>query len=153
MRQPTLAEVTEQAPHWSLLEFQLRRLAGPGVDLSDWLIDQANLRGFRGAFNAHPVALALEPALSLEALVVGLLRPRAVADARVFKLVVRLLQSGQVSPGRLHLEARRERVEHVLHWLLGLVPHEERNAALEAVAAPFLARPRGYRGVNFKYEP
>jgi hypothetical protein len=153
MRGETLGDVTRQAPHWSPLGYRLKKLAGPGVELTDWLIDQANLRGFNGAFNARPVTSALAPSLSLEELVAGLLRPGAVADARVFKLVVRMLQSGQVSVERLCLEARRERVEHILHWLLEPVPLSEHNAALDAFRAAFASTPRGYRGVSYRYDP
>jgi hypothetical protein len=105
-----------------------------------------------GASNREAVTSTVEPSLGLEDLVVGLLRLTAPVEARLFKLVVRVLQSGKVSAPRLHLLARRERVDHVVHWLVGVVPARERTPAFEVVAKAFDAPPRGYRGMNYRYD-
>jgi hypothetical protein len=117
-----------------------------------WLIEQANLRGFHGAYNARAYGAQVDSTLTLDDIVVGLLSPRAPADGRTFKLVVRILQSGEVDADRLALQARRERAEGVLHWLIHLVPATEHTPALVALQEKFATPPRGDRGVQYAYD-
>lgn len=118
----------------------------------DWLVDQANLRGFRGASNAVARS-TLRPELSVEEIVVGCLTPTAIADGRVLKLVVRMLQSGEVEVPRLLLLARRERAERLLYWLVRGAPEEERTGALVRLYQHFETKPpRGYVPVRYAYD-
>jgi hypothetical protein len=148
----TRGEAHRQLPHRSFWREALQVRAAP-LDVDDWLVEQANQHGFFGAFRVPPAASMLDHDLSLEDIVVGLCMPHAPADARSLKLVVRILQSGRVDPARLALRARRERADFVLHWLLRIVPPEERNDALEHVAKSFLQPPRGLREHDFRYDP
>ncbi len=120
MSVPTYAERTGLPAHISLA----RRALGP--DAHEYLIDQANLRGYLGAWTARDHG-TLDDSLGLEEIVVGLLHPAAPLEARVLKLIVRILQSGDLDLPRLHLEARRERALAHLAWLVELVPAPERN--------------------------
>lgn len=61
----------------------------------------------RGNARVHVVGEPVDASLELEDLVVGLLMPHAELDARVSKLVVRLLQSPQLDVSRLAFRARR----------------------------------------------
>ncbi len=144
-----------QTPHRSLWREGLRRRAvgHTGADpVVDWLVDQANLRGFGGAVNAV-ASSAPDPSLSLEEIVVGCLTPDALADGRVLKLVVRILQSDVVRLPALLLLARRERAEKVLCWLVMGVPAAERCGAVPGVRQHFEARPpRGYVPVSYAYD-
>ncbi len=117
--------------------------------MTDWLIAQANGRGFHGAFVT--IEASIDHALCLEDLVVGLLMPHAELDARIIKLVVRILQSGQVDAPKLAFRARRERADLALAWVLDLVPESERNAATRLIAAS-LRPPRGATPVRFNYD-
>jgi hypothetical protein len=120
--------------------------------VQDYLIDEANLRGFWGAFRNETPDRLLDPKLSLEDLVVGLLSPHAPAEARVFKLVLRILQSPRLDHARLLLRARREAAMPTLYWLLMQVPPEEINAPLRGLID--VARvPRGYRPMSYRYDP
>jgi hypothetical protein len=148
----TRAETHLQPAHRSFWRSRLEARAGD-VPLDDWLVEQANLRRLYGAFQARPSGAARDGALTLEDIVVGLCQPHAPADARTLKLVVRILQSGRVNPPRLAWMARKERAHFVLFWLLSIVPTEERNQALEAVAAQFCNTPRGYREPRYRYDP
>jgi hypothetical protein len=87
------------------------------------------------AFGVAAPTDAPDPSVTLEAIVCGLLQPHGVADGRLFKLVVRILQSGQVDTRALSALARRERSDHVLAWLLDRVPEAERNGPLEEARA------------------
>lgn len=148
---PTLAQVCRQPAPRSLWYRRLRQRAGQ-APVHAWLIEQANLRGFHGAYNAQAYGAQVDPALTLEDIVVGLLSPQAPADGRTFKLVVRILQSGQLDADCLALQARRERAEGVLHWLLHLVPSAEHTPALVALREKFAMSPRGNRGVQYVYD-
>jgi len=86
---------------------------------------------------------------------VGLCAPHAEADGRVFKLVLRLLQSGRLDGARLARLARLERLERadcVLHWLCAHVPDVERSPAFLLVEAYFRTPPRGYRPPSYDYD-
>lgn len=147
----TFGETCAQPPHRSFWRDGLVARAG-GRPLDEWLVEQANLRGFYGAFGpGAPAPSAADPDLGLEDIVCGLLLPHGPADGRLFKLVLRILQSGRVDPARLALLARRERADHVLVWLLGRVPAPERNASLDAVATA-LGTPRGHRPPRMEYD-
>ncbi len=118
----------------------------------DWLVDQANLRGYHGAFNAVTRG-SIDPSLRLEEIVVGCLMPDAEADARVLKLVTRILQSAPLDVDRLVFLARRERAEPVLYWLVQGVPEPERTGAIPMLAQRYAARPpRGYRPPKYRYD-
>lgn len=119
----------------------------------EYLIDEANLRGFWGAFRASTAERALDPELSLEDVVVGLLAPQAPAEARIFKLVLRILQSGRLDCRKLAFRARRERAECALYWLLQQVPIEERNAPVLQLLDQWPNPPRGYRPLDYQYDP
>lgn len=148
----TFAEACrEPAPRSRWRERLQRRAGALGVD--DYLLDEANLRGFHGAVRVMAARRALDPELKLEEVVVGLLAPQATADARVFKLTLRVLQSGALDPARLWLLARRERADRALYWLLERVPEEERSASVQAIAAQMPRAPRGYRGLSYRYDP
>lgn len=134
MRLPTYAERTGLPSHVSLA----RRALGPRAH--EHLIDQANLRGYLGGWTARDYG-ALDPSLGLEEIVVGLLHPEAPIEARVLKLVVRILQSGDVDLRRLHFVARRERALAHLAWLVALVPAPERNEPVRELEALIVARP------------
>lgn len=121
------------------------------MHLEDWLIAQANARGVHGAWViGGPVAR--DERLTFEDIVVGLCMPHAVADVRVFKLVLRILQTGMVDGPRLARLARMERAEGVLHWLCAGVPAAERNPAFEEIAACFALVPRGWRELRLTYD-
>lgn len=122
------------------------------MPVHEYLVEEANLRGFLGA-SRPPTGRSPDPSLSLEEIVVGLLDPHAPAEARVFKLVLRMLQSGRLEPGRLHLLARRERAAPLLYWLLQITPNPERNAAVERLSAAFSKPPRGFRPPKYRYDP
>ncbi|MBI4818409.1 MAG: hypothetical protein HY791_19240 [Deltaproteobacteria bacterium] len=120
--------------------------------IQQYLIGQANLRGFFGAYVPDPGTL--DPELGLEEIIVGLLMPHADADGRVLKLVLRIVQSGQVAVERLLLWARRERALGTLSWFVDLVPAEERNAAVEELARAIARRPpRDSRRPCYRYSP
>lgn len=146
----TFAEAFRDTAPRSFWFESLRRRAGE-VPLGDWLVGQLNARGFRGAWTTFEVPT--DTSLTTEELVVALTSPRAPADGRVLKLLVRLFQSGGVELDRLAFLARREGATRVLHWLLSIVPEEERTAELRAVAERFAVPPRGYRGTDFLYDP
>lgn len=148
----TLAEACRQPAFRSLWYERLRRQAGSGPP-HDWLIDQANLRGFHGAYNSKVHAESPDRSLTDEELLVGLLSPHAPADGRTLKLVVRMLQSSRLNPRRLELLARRERASGVLHWLLRLIPESERTESVRELQKIFATPPRGDRGVAYDYDP
>jgi len=127
----------------------LERRAGV-LRLYDWLVAQANLRGFHGAFSRIELP-DIDAELSLEELVVGLCQPHTPADGRLFKLVLRLLQSPDIDPARLAFLARRERAGHVLRWLLDRVPPEENTPSVTACSEA-IGAPRGYRPPVYVYD-
>jgi len=137
------------APHWRNPRLAAR--AAPWA-LDTWLIAQANLRNLRGA-RVDGSLPELDPTLTLQEIVLGLCAAQAPADGRISKLVLRILQSGQLDGPHLHWLARRERADRALHWLLGLVPPVERTAPVEELARLFATPPRGYRPPDFLYDP
>lgn len=146
----TFASAARLPLHWSAFWAELcRRAGGPG-EVTNWLIAQANARGFHGAFVSREETV--DPWLGLEDLVVGLLMPHAELDARVLKLVVRLLQSTRLDGAKLAFRARRERADMALAWLLELVPPSERNEAVANIARA-LRPPRSPAIVRFNYDP
>jgi hypothetical protein len=150
VRERTFAEAfRDTAPRSFWLEALARR-AGD-VSLVDWLVGQLNARGHRGAWTTAEVAP--DESVSTEELLVALTSPRATADGRIFKLLVRVLQSGNIDLDRLVFLARREGATRVLNWLLGIVPPEERTPSLQAAAQRFALPPRGYRGTDLLYDP
>lgn len=146
----TFAGAARVPLHWSAFWSRLARRAGGPQQVTDWLIAQANARGFHGAFVSREELV--DPGVTLEDLVVALLMPHAELDARVVKLITRVLQSGELDPKKLAFRARRERADIGLAWLLQLVPASERNAALVAVETA-LRPPRGQPQVRFNYDP
>ena len=127
----------------------------PGEDpVHEYLLDQANLRGFLGAYSGRDNLGAVDESLRLEEIVVGLLQPHAPAEPRILKLVLRIIQSGQLDLQRLHLVARRERALAALTWLVEMVPAQERNQAVEEVARLVRERPpREMRRPRLRYDP
>lgn len=151
MEHRTRGEAHGQVPHYSFWRRELEHRAGE-VPVDDWLVEQANLRGYHGAWQARPSGSALDETTSLEDIVVGLCQPHAPLEMRAVKLVLRILQSGAVDPGHLAILARRERADHVLHWLCALVPDPERIGSFPAVAEAFRNQPRGYRPPDLRYD-
>ncbi|MGH7820114.1 MAG: hypothetical protein ACREQ9_10090 [Candidatus Binatia bacterium] len=154
----TYAVKMRQPPHRSFFRNALARRARPvgaGRDaVHEYLIDQANLRVFHGAYSDRSDLGARDPLLDLEDIVVGLLQPHAPAEPRVLKLVVRILQSGSIDPARLLLLARRERALGVLTWLVGLIPAEERNDPIRDLEERLRRNPpRDKRRPSIRYDP
>lgn len=160
MTSRTYAEAAGSTPHRSFFRERLRRRArsssearGPDP-VHEYLIDQANLRGHLGAASARADLGAIDPELTIEELVVGLLQPHAPAEARVVKLVVRILQSGAVDLDRLLFFSKRERALSNLAWVLALVPPSERNEPLSALADRLGANPpRERRRPHVRFAP
>jgi len=155
---PSYAEELRVPAHRSFfrrtLAARARPVEAPLDPVHEYLVDQANLRGFFGAWSNRADRGQLDPALALEDIVVGLLQPHAPADLRALKLVLRILQSGWIDCRRLLLLARRERALPLLAWLLDLVPEPERTAPV----AELLRRlrdnpPRDPRRPRFRYDP
>lgn len=149
MRASTFSEVAGVPAHRSFFWRRLVAASGGARDVTNWLIAQANARGFLGAVVSRESAV--DEGVSGEDLVVGLLMPQSEPDARVIKLVVRMLQSGRLDVDRLVFRARRERAEHALAWVLTLIPSVEWNAELEHVRAR-LGRPRGTSHFAYRYD-
>lgn len=122
--------------------------------MHEFLVDQANLRGFGGAVSARDDLGTLDEDLTLEEIVVGLLQPQAPAEVRVIKLVVRILQSGRCEAARLVFFAKREYALAALRWIIDLVPETERNEAIREVEAALAdTPPRGERQPRIDYSP
>lgn len=136
----SIADACREPPLRSLWYRSLACRAG-GREVHAWLVEQANLRGFFGAYGPDEPASPLAEDLGLEDLVVGLLAPAAPLDGRTLDVA------------RLELSARREWAEAALFWLLSRIPREERTPAVEQVAAAFSRPPRGYRGFQYDYDP
>lgn len=141
-----------QPAHRSFWRERLAKRAGDRR-LDEYLVAQANLRGFHGAYGADEPRPDLDPELELRDIVVGLLLPHESADGRVLKLVLRLLQSGQVESEGLLWLARKERAVWPLRWLMDLVPAVERNEAIDTFTRRLHAVSRGYRPPAYRYEP
>lgn len=150
-RQRTLGEVSSQGRHRSLFWSKLERWAGK-VPVDVWLVEEANLRGWFGATSLNVPSRAVRAELPDEELLVGLLMPQGPLDVRLFKLVLRIIQSGSLSAGTLWLAARKERADATLFWLLSQVPPEERTVAVELIVEAQPAAPRGYRPLSISYD-
>jgi hypothetical protein len=150
-RQHTFAELTGQAAHRSLFRDRLAREAG-GAAVDQWLVEEANLRGWFGATGTFVPDRPHCAWLTDERLVVGLLMPHGPLDVRLFKLVLRVLQSGTLSARVLWLEARKERAAPALYWLLQQVPPEEHTPTIDELAAAHPVPPRGYLPLPIAYD-
>lgn len=148
----TLAECAHQMGPRSLWIESLRECAAPN-SLEEWLVEEANVRGFFGASGRELPQRPPTGRLSDEDIVVALLSPHALADGRIFKLVVRMVQSGRLQPERLLFRARRERATGPIYWLLHLVPESERSEPLLTLLHKLDAPPRGYRPLDYRYDP
>lgn len=150
-RERTFAERASQTAHRSFFRERWERFASPRP-LVDWLVEEANVRGYFGVTTLHVPERAPTPGLSDEELVAALLMPHGPLDVRLFTLVVRMIQRGRMEPSRLWLEARKERADSTLYWLLQLVPTEERTPSLKHMAAAQPRPPRGYRPLPIVYD-
>ncbi|MBL8923721.1 MAG: hypothetical protein JNJ54_33005 [Myxococcaceae bacterium] len=133
--------------HRSFFRDRLQRLAHD-MPVETWVLEEANARGYFGAIGRQSEPRAPTPGLDDEELIVALLMPHAEVDARLFKLIVRMLQRAPIDSGRLWLRARRERADVALWWLLSQVPSSERTGAIPSLleaGAPRNARPLAYR--------
>ncbi len=146
----TLGMLSANPAHRSFFRERLQRLAG-ARGLEDWLVEEANVRGYLGAVGASVPDREPTQALADADLIVALLMPHSEVDGRIFKLVVRMLQGAAIDPQLLWFYARRERADRVLYWLLNLVPEAERTERLVAVMAGCPTPPRGFSGVRFNY--
>ena len=90
--------------------------------------------------------------MELEDVVAGLLAAQAPVDARVFKRVLRILQSGRLLPQKLLLRSKREGAWPALYWLLQKVPSEECNVAVRGLQVELSTPPRAYRGLDYNYD-
>jgi hypothetical protein len=151
-REPTIAERTRATMHRSFFRERLQRLAGDR-SIVDWLVEEANVRGHFGVTTLEVPTRAPTPGLSNEEIVAGLLMPHGELDTRLFKLVLRMIQRGPIDPRKLWLEARKERADPLLFWLLERVPTEERTPGVERVTAAHPLVPRGYRPLPIHYDP
>lgn len=126
-----------------------------GADpIHEYLVDQANLRGYVGAFSSRSDRGVLDEALGEEDIVVGLLQPHAPAETRVLKLVVRMLQGSGYDPERLLLLARRERAIDLLDQLVRWIPEAEVTPPLAALREALARRPpRAPRPPALRYDP
>ncbi|MBS1151913.1 MAG: hypothetical protein H6Q89_3611, partial [Myxococcaceae bacterium] len=147
----TFGSLSGNPAHRSFFREKLQRLAGE-QPLDDWLLEEANVRGHVGAVGAAVAERPPTAGLSDESLVVALLMPHTPSDGRLFKLVVRMIQKAALDPRALWFQARRERAEPVLYWLLQQIPASERTGAVPALAAARPTPPRGYRGMKFNYD-
>jgi hypothetical protein len=148
----TLADLAHEPAIRSYWRRSLEERTQP-LSVHEYLIDEANMRGFWGAYRSNSVMRPPDEKLELEDIVVGLLAPQAPAEARVFKLVLRILQSHRLNAPKLILRAKRERALGALYWLLAQVPSEERNAAIQELSECIPHSPRGYRALRYLYEP
>lgn len=144
--------------HWSFFRRALHDRARPvpdGLDpVEEYLIDQANLRGYHGAFSSRDDLGERDARLADEEIIIGLLQPHAPADLRVVKLIVRMLQKGDVDPHRLSFLAKRERAWFSLAWLLDNVPAEEQIGAIpELIDRVRREPPRERRRPDIRYSP
>ncbi|MFN0061410.1 MAG: hypothetical protein ACKVPX_02670 [Myxococcaceae bacterium] len=152
MSASTLASLAQMPAPRSFWRQRIAERASP-LGVHEYLIDEANLRGFWGAFRAVTPTRPIDTLLTIEDVVVGLLAPQAPADARIFKLVLRVLQRAEFDTGRLMLRARREYAGAALFWLLSQIPNEESTPAILNLRAAFGTGPRGYRGLRYRFDP
>jgi hypothetical protein len=146
----TFGALSANPTHRSFFRERLGRLAGASA-LDDWLVEEANVRGYLGAVGRAVPDRSPTAGLSDEELIVALLMPHTPADG-LFKLVVRMLQRATIDPSSLWFQARRERADRILYWLLQQVPEPERTTGISALLAVIPGPPRGYRGLRFNYD-
>jgi hypothetical protein len=146
------AQATHQLAPRSLWWLDLTQRAAPGR-MEEWLVGEANARGYLGASGRQLPQRTPDARLCDEDLVVALLSPRAEVDARILKLVVRMLQSGRLDFTRLLLRARRENAIGPLFWLVNVIPAQERNAPISKLLGLLPAPPRGYREPDYRFDP
>lgn len=144
-----LDAVTHHTPHVSFFRRRLARLAGTAA-LTDWAVEELNLRGHFGAYGAELPTRAPTPGVTLEELVVLLAMPHAEADGRVFKLIIRALQKGPIDAARLARLARQEQAEALLAWLLRGLPETEHTPGTRELATRL--SPRGTRDLDYRYD-
>ncbi len=132
-----------------------QHLASEADPVHEYLIDQANLRGYRGAFSSREDLGQLDDNITTEDIVVGLLQPHAPVEPRVIKLVVRILQSGHIDTTHLVFLARRERALPMLIWLVDLIPDPERTTPIVTLKQELDASspPRNPRRPTISYAP
>jgi hypothetical protein len=147
--------VSHQPEHLSFWRQGLAQRAtgiGGPDPVQEYLVRQANLRGFWATSSAGPWG-TLDPALTLEEIVVGMCMSHALADGRVFSLVLAIAESGKVDPGRLRLLAEREKAHVILDWLFRNIPASRVNEPVKTLQASFAARPpRGSSRVEYRYD-
>jgi hypothetical protein len=153
----TYGRKARQPEHRSFFRESLAARARPVADGQDrvheFLIDQANLLGFFGAFSDRDDCGLRDAEVGCEEIVVGLLQPHAPAELRILKLVLRILQSDRVKPERLLLLARRERALATLDWFLHIIPDPEKNPAIERLQGQLNQRPpRAPRWPEVRYD-
>jgi hypothetical protein len=146
-----MADIEGWSPHRSLW-YERLTLRADAIPVHQWLTEQANRRGFLGAYVATYRSKGIEPGLSLEEIVVGLLAPLAPADGRTWKLVLRILQSGQLQTDELRYLARRERADPALYWLLINIPAEEQTPPVRELQQTFSQPPRGFGKIRYRYD-
>lgn len=137
-----------QAPRSFWYE-RLEKWAAPRT-VDEWLVEEANVRGFWGAAGAEIPNREPDSRLTLEEIVIGLIAPQASLDGRILKLVVRILQHGKVNLERLLFIAKRAKAESALHWIARLVPEEEMSSEIRILQE---AVPRGYHPLQYRYSP
>ena len=148
---PSLGELSANPAHRSFFRERLQRLAGDRA-VDDWLVEEANVRGYLGAVGRAIPDRPATPGVSDVELIVALLMPHTPVDGRLFKLVVRMLQRAAVDGPRLWFFARRERADRVLYWLLNQVPPSEKTGSVASAIAASPTAPRGYQGLRFHYD-
>jgi hypothetical protein len=131
-----------------------RRVSEGEDPVHEYLIDQANLRGYLGAYSNRDDRGDVDPTLGIEEIIVGLLQPHAPAEPRVIKLVVRALQTERVNVERLLFLSRRERALPVLAWIARLVPDQERTRPIRDLLDRLREHPpRGSKEPDINYSP
>jgi hypothetical protein len=148
--QPTFGELSATPRHRSFFRLKLQEIAG-ARPLDEWLVEEANVRGYFGAVGVGELTRPPTDGLSDEALIVAILMPHTPADGRLFKLVLRMVQRAQIDVARLWFWAKREQADGVLFWLLSRVPEAEMTPSVVHVLSG-QRRPRGYRPLNYNYD-
>jgi hypothetical protein len=141
--------MSEPAPRSSWRAVLARRI-GPR-SIQDYLVEEANLRGFWGAYGNAQVARPVDAGLEHEDIIVGLLAPQAPIEGRILKLVLRMCQSGKLDAQRVAFRTRRERADRALHWLLAHVPPGEDTPPVRAIREA-LRPPRGAQPPAYDYD-
>ncbi len=148
--QPTFGELSATPRHRSFFRLKLQRIAGVRP-LDEWLVEEANVRGYFGAVGVGALNRQPTDGLSDEALIVALLMPHTPVDGRLFKLVLRMLQRAPIDVSRLWFWAKREQADGVLFWLLSRVPEAEMTPPVVRALSSH-HRPRGHRPLKYNYD-